>query len=136
MDGKLERIVQLRQSNQKDHCPVPGIHLKFEQDLQVVQDGVFDVVRFINDDHRGFPFIQSKAVDLFLNDMKVFRFTVGSLRAKRHGKIPVEVIHCNRGETGIDHLIQRRVQPGRPGTYQCCLSPSRGAGKKAEAFGP
>ena len=98
MDGKLERIVQLRQSNQKDHCPVPGIHLKVEQDLQVVQDGVFDVVRFINDDHRGFPFIQSKAVDLFLNDMKVFRFTVGSLRAKGYGKIPAEVIYCNRGE--------------------------------------
>ena len=64
MNGKLERIVQLRQSNQKDHCPVPGIHLKVEQDLQIIQDGVFDIVRFINDDHRSFPFIQRKTVDL------------------------------------------------------------------------
>ncbi len=113
MNGKLERIVQLRQSNQKDHCPVPGIHLKVEQDLQIIQDGVFDIVRFINDDHRSFPFIQRKTVDLLLDDMKVFCFAVGSLRTKRHGKIPVEVIHCNRGEAGIDHLIQRRIQPVR-----------------------
>ena len=135
MNGKLERIIQLRQSNQKDHCPVPGIHLKVEQDLQIIQDGVFDIVRFINDDHRSFPFIQRKTVDLLLDDMKVFCFAVGSLRTKRHGKIPVEVIHCNCGEAGIDHLIQRRIQPGRPGTYQGCLSPARSAGKKAEAFG-
>ena len=98
MDGKLERIVQLGQPNQKDHCPVPGIHLKVEQELQIVQDGVLDIVRLINDDHRGFPFVQGKAVDLLLNDMEVFCFTVGSLRAKGYGKIPAEVIYCNRGE--------------------------------------
>ena len=67
--------------------PGPGIHLKVEQDLQIIQDGVFDIVRFINDDHRSFPFIQRKTVDLLLDDMKVFCFAVGSLRTKRHGKI-------------------------------------------------
>ena len=55
--------------------------------------------------------LQSLPVDLLLDDMKVFCFAVGSLRTKRHGKIPVEVIHCNCGEAGIDHLIQRRIQP-------------------------
>ena len=105
MDGKLERIVQLGQSNQKDHSPVPGIHLKVEQDLQIVQDGVFDIVRLINDDHRGFPFIQGKAVDLLLDDMEVFCFTVGSLCTKGYGKVPVEIIYRNCGKAGIDHFV-------------------------------
>ena len=105
MDGKLERIVQLGQSNQKDHCPVPGIHLKVEQDLQIVQDGVLDIVRLINDDHRGFSFVQGEAVDLLLDDMEVFCFTVRSLRTKGYGKIAVEIIYRNRGKAGIDDFV-------------------------------
>ena len=50
MDGKLQRIIQLWQTDQKNHSPVPGVHLKVEQDLQVVKDSIFDIVRFIDDD--------------------------------------------------------------------------------------
>ena len=36
MDGKMQRVVQLWQADQKNDCPVTGIHLEVEQDLQVV----------------------------------------------------------------------------------------------------
>lgn len=136
MDGKLERIVQLRQADQENHSPVSGIHLKVEQDLQIVQNSVFDIVCFINDDNGSLPLIQSKTIDLLLNDMKVFRLPVGRLGTQRRGEIPVEIIHCNSRKAGIDHLIQGRVQSGRPGTDQSCFSTARSAGKKTEAFGP
>ena len=69
MDGKLQRIIQLWQTDQKNHSPVPGVHLKVEQDLQVVENSIFDIVRFINDDNRSLLFIQGKAVDLLLDDV-------------------------------------------------------------------
>ena len=77
MDGKLQRIIQLWQTDQKNHSPVPGVHFKVEQDLQVVKNSVFDIVRFINNDDRSLLFIQGKAVDLLLNDVKVFGLSVG-----------------------------------------------------------
>ncbi len=132
MDGKLERIVQLRQADQENHSPVSGIHLKVEQDLQIVQNSVFDIVRFINDDNWSLPLIQSKTIDLLLNDMKVFSLPVGRLGTQRRGEIPVEIIHRNGGKAGIDHLIQGRVQSGRPGTDQSCFSTARSAGKKTD----
>ena len=136
MDGKLERIIQLWQTDQKNHSPVPGVHLKVEQDLQVVKDSIFDIVRFIDDDNWCLPFIQGKAVDLLLDDVKVFSLPVGWLCSQGCGEIPVEIIHRNGRKAGIDHLIQGRVQSGRPGTDQSCFSTTRSAGKKAEAFGP
>ena len=135
MNGKLERIIQLRQSNQKDHCPVPGIYLKVEQDLQSLRTAFLIIVRFIDDDNWCLPFIQGKAVDLLLDDVKVFSLPVGWLCSQGCGEIPVEIIHRNGRKAGIDHLIQGRVQSGRPGTDQSCFSTTRSAGKKAEAFG-
>ena len=40
-------------------------------------------------------FLQRKDVDLLLNSTDVFCFTVGSLCAKRHGKVPVELLYSN-----------------------------------------
>ena len=136
MDGKLERIVQLWKTDQKNHSSIPGVHLKVEQDLQIVEDSIFDVVGFVNDNDGCLSLIQGMPVDLTLNDMKVFSLSVGRLCTQRCGKIPVEIIHRNGGKAGVDHLIQGRVQSGRPGTDQSCFSTTRSAGKKAEAFGP
>ena len=97
MDGKLQRIIQLWQTDQKNHSPVPGVHLKVEQDLQVVKDSIFDIVRFIDDDNWCLPLIQGKAVDLLLDDVKVFSLPVGWLCAQGCGEIPVEIIHCKSG---------------------------------------
>ena len=55
MDGKLERIVQLWKTDQKNYSPIPGVHLKVEQDFQVVEDSIFDIVRFIDDDNWCLP---------------------------------------------------------------------------------
>ena len=134
MDGKLERIVQLWKTDQKNYSPIPGVHLKVEQDLQIVEDSIFDIVRFVNDNDGSFSFIQGKPVDLTLNDMKVFSLSVGRLCAQGCGEIPVEIIHCNGRKAGIDHLIQGRVQSGRPGTDQSCFPTARSIGKKTEAF--
>lgn len=80
--------------------------------------------------------MSSSSVDLLLDDVKVFSLPVGWLCAQGCGEIPVEIIHCNGRKAGVDHLIQGRVQSGRPGTDQSCFSTTRSAGKKAEAFGP
>ena len=77
MDGKLQCMIQLWQTDQKNHSPVPGVHFEVEQDLQVIKNSIFDIVRFINDDNRSLLFIQGKAVDLLLNDVKVFGLPVG-----------------------------------------------------------
>ena len=135
MDGKLERIVQLWKTDQKNHSPIPGVHLKVEQDLQIVEDSIFDIVRFVNDNDGSFSLVQGKPVDLTLNDMKVFSLSVGRLCAQGCGEIPVEIIHCNGRKAGVDHLIQGRVQSGRPGTDQSCFPTARSTGKKAKAFG-
>ena len=88
-----------------------------------------------NDNDGSFSLVQGKPVDLTLNDMKVFSLSVGRLCAQRCGEIPVEIIHCNGRKAGVDHLIQGRVQSGRPGTDQRCFSTARSTGKKAKAFG-
>lgn len=105
MDGKLQRIIQLWQTDQKNHSPVPGVHLKVEQDLQVVKDSIFDIVRFIDDDNWCLPLIQGKAVDLLLDDVKVFSLPVGWLCAQGCGEIPVEIIHCMMGKDQIALLL-------------------------------
>lgn len=46
VDSKLQGVVEGRQPSQKDSSPVPGIHLKVKDHLQIVEDGVagmFDV---------------------------------------------------------------------------------------------
>ena len=114
MDGKLQCIIQLWQTDQKNHSPVPGVHLKVEQDLQVVKDSIFDIVRFIDDDNWCLPLIQGKAVDLLLDDMKVFGLPVGWLCAQGCGEIP----------------------PGLPGKNQRLRSSYRRSGTRENNSGP
>lgn len=75
------------------------------------------IVGFVNDNDGSFPLVQGKPVDLFLNDVKAFCFSVGRLCAQRGGEISVEIIDCNGRKAGIDHFIQGRIQSGRPGTH-------------------
>ena len=44
MVGKPKRVVDLRKTDKKDHCPVTGIHFEVKEDLQVIQDGIADIV--------------------------------------------------------------------------------------------
>ena len=82
MVGKPERVVDLWKTDKKDHSPVTGIHFEVEEDLQVVKDGIADIVGFINDDHRGFLLIQCKPCDLALDCVEVLCLPVSSLRAE------------------------------------------------------
>ena len=36
MDGKLEGVIQLWQTDKENHSAVQGVHLKVEQDFQVI----------------------------------------------------------------------------------------------------
>ncbi len=61
---KAKGIVQLRQPDKENHCAVFGIHLKVEEDLEVIQDGTADIVCLIQDNDRRFLLVQGKPVDL------------------------------------------------------------------------
>ena len=46
---------------------------------------------YFNDNDGGFSFIQSKTIDLILDDVEIFRFSVGGLCAQGRSKISVEI---------------------------------------------
>ena len=74
MYAEPECAVQLWQAGKKDNGPVPGIHFEIKQHLQVIQNRISDIVRFIYDDDRCLPFFKDEPVDLILYDLEVIRF--------------------------------------------------------------
>ena len=96
MNGKAECAVQLRQSRKEYDGPVPGIHFKVKKDLKIIQNCIFYIVRFVNDDNRCFSFIEGAAVDRILYDLEVVHFPECGLGTKRGSKTSIEVINGNR----------------------------------------
>lgn len=81
MDTQPECGVQGWKSGQKDNSPVPGIHFKVEKQLEIIQDSRTDIIRLINDDHRGFSFFNGKPCQLFLDRPEVIRLPEAGLNA-------------------------------------------------------
>ena len=114
MHAEAQGGVELRKPDQKDDCPVFGIHLKVEEDLQVVQDSVADIIRLVNDDDRCAALFQDKTRDLILYGLEVVRFTEGWLGTQFAGKVTVKIIYSKRGQAGIDDFVQGRIEGGLP----------------------
>lgn len=136
MGGQAQRVVQLWQAYEQDDGPVTGIHLEIEQDLQVVQDGITDIVSLINDNDGRPLFLKCQPVDLRLYGMEVFRFPVSRLCAEGRGEAAVEVIDSQCREAGVNRLEQGRVQLPYPFPDSGGFAPARGAGKHPEALSP
>ena len=125
---------QLRKSYQEYNSAVPGIHLKVEQDLRIIQNSIADIVGFVDDDDRSFLFIQGKPCDLVLDGVEIFRLPLSSLGPEGESKIPIKVIHRYRRKARIDDFVERWIQLGSPVTDECRFASPRRAGQKAEAF--
>ena len=82
MNTKPECGIKVRKSDKQNNCSVPGIHLKVKKNLEIVKDGIVDIVRFINDDHRRFPLFNGQACDFFLDDLEITWFLECRLGAK------------------------------------------------------
>ena len=67
MDCQAQGVIQFWQTGKQNGRPVSGIHFKVKQDFQVVQNGIVDVVGFVNDNDRGLPLFQGKTGDFFLD---------------------------------------------------------------------
>ena len=74
MNSKVKGCVQLWKPGKKYGSPVTGIHFEVEKDLEVIEDGIVDVIRFINDDDRSLPLFDRKTGYLFLDDPEIIRF--------------------------------------------------------------
>lgn len=120
------------EARQGERRSVPGIHFKVKQDFQAVQDGIVDVVGFVNDNDRGLPLFKGKAGDFFLNGSEIIGFAEGRLCAQLLRQISVEIVCRQCGKTGIDYLVKGRVQSGSPCADDGCLAASGAAGQKAE----
>ena len=134
MDPEPEGVVKVGEPCQEDDCPVPGIHIEVEQDLQVVQNRRADIVGLVDNDDRRLPFFQRQTVDLILDDPEIVRLPVGGDAAELKDEVPVEIIQCQGRKAAVDDLVQRRVHLPRPVPDDGRLPAPGPAGQEPEAL--
>ena len=134
VDAQTQGTVKLWQAGKKNNSPVFGIHFKVEQHLQVIQDSVSDIIRFIYDNDRSLSFLKYGTVDLILNDLEVICFTECRLSTRFGGEVPIKIIYSQSGKIGINHFIKRSIQSRSPVPDSGGLASSGTAGQKSESF--
>ena len=82
----------LGKSGKENGGPVPGIQFEVKRDFQVIEDGIVDVVGFVNDNDRVLPLFKGKAGDFFLNGSEIIGFAEGRLCARLLRRISAETV--------------------------------------------
>ena len=113
MYAQPQRGVQLRETGKQHRSTVPGIHLKIEEDFQVVEDGIVDVICFVNNNNRRFLLFYGKACNFFLNAPEIIRLAETGLCAQLFGQIAVKVVYRERREAGVNRFVEGWVQFAR-----------------------
>ncbi len=100
----VERDIQARLPDEKDHRKVPGVHFKVKHSLEVGQDFMAEHIRFINDDHGSDPFFEGIPFDFPLDVIEKIALSKTWFRAEPERKLPVEIHNGQCGKTAVGNF--------------------------------
>lgn len=134
MDVQGKGMIEDGKAGKKNNGAITGIHVKVKEHLEVIKDGIGDIVGLVNDEDGSNPLFESKTGYLGLDDLEIIGLSIGRDQTELVNERAIEFHDSQGRHSGITNLKERRIQRSGKMSDHGRFAEAGSAGQKAKAF--